>query len=90
MFHKYLVELLGPMFLSFTIFATGNYLAIGIALSIAVVLGGVVSGGAFNPAIAIAFFYAGKLSANDLVPYILAEIVGGIAGFELVHRLIKK
>ena len=90
MFHKYLVELLGTMFLSFTIFATGNYLAIGAALSVAVLTGGVISGGAFNPAIAIALFYAGKLSTNDLVPYILAEIVGGVAGFELVHRLIKK
>jgi glycerol uptake facilitator-like aquaporin len=89
MLHKYLVELLGTMFLSFVIFATGNYLAIGAALSIAVLLGGVVSGGAFNPAVAIALFYAGKLSQNDLAPYILAEIIGGIAGFELVRVFLK-
>jgi aquaporin Z len=90
MFHKYLVELLGTMFLSFAIFATGNYLAIGAALSIAVLLGGVISGGAFNPAIAIALFYSGKLPVNDLIPYILAEVVGGLAGFELVHRFLKR
>ena len=89
MLHKYLVELLGTLFLSFTIFATGNYLAIGAALSIAVLLGGVISGGAFNPAVAIALFYAGKLSAADLIPYIVAEILGGLAGFELVKRFIK-
>lgn len=89
MLHRYLVELLGTMFLSFVIFATGNYLAIGAALSIAVLMGGVISGGAFNPAVAIALFYAGKLSSNDLAPYILAEIVGGIAGFEIVHRFLK-
>jgi len=89
MLHRYLVELLGTMFLSFVIFATGNYLAIGAALSVAVLLGGVISGGAFNPAVAIALFYSGKLSSNDLAPYILAEIMGGIGGFELVHRFLK-
>lgn len=88
MFQKYLVELLGTMFLSFIIFSTGNYLAIGAALSIAVLIGGVISGGAFNPAIAIAMFYAGKLTANELIPYVVAEVIGGLAGFELVRRFI--
>ena len=87
--NKYLVEFLGTLFLVFVIFVSGNYLAIGAALSIAVLMGGVISGGAFNPAVAIALFYAGKLSSNDLAPYILAEIVGGIAGFEIVHRFLK-
>ena len=89
MLHKYFVELLGTMFLSFVIFATGNYLAIGAALSVAVLLGGVISGGSFNPAITISLFYAGKLGTNDVIPYILAEIVGGIAGFELVRQFLK-
>lgn len=88
MFQKYLVELLGTMFISFIIFSTGNYLAIGAALSIAVLIGGVISGGAFNPAIAIAMFYAGKLTANELIPYVVAEVIGGLAGFELVRRFI--
>jgi glycerol uptake facilitator-like aquaporin len=90
MLHKYLVELLGTLLISFVIFSTGNYLAIGAALSVATLLGGVISGGAYNPAIAIALFYAGKITANDLVPYIVAEIVGGLAGFELVRRFIKQ
>jgi len=81
---KFAVEFLGTMFLSFVIFATGNYLAIGVALSIVALLGGPISGGAFNPAIAIAMFYAKKLQVKDLVPYIIAEIVGAIAGYELV------
>lgn len=90
MIHKYLVELLGTLLISFVAFSTGNYLAIGAAVSIAVLLGGVISGGAFNPAIAIALFYAGKVSANDLVPYIVAEILGALAGFEIVRRFIKQ
>jgi glycerol uptake facilitator-like aquaporin len=90
MLHKYLVELLGTLLISFVVFSTGNYLAIGAAVSLAILLGGVISGGAFNPAFAIALFYAGKLSANDLVPYIVAEIVGALAGFEIVRRFIKQ
>ena len=89
MLHKYLVELLGTLLISFVVFSTGNYLAIGAAVSLAVLLGGVISGGAFNPALAIALFYAGKIPVNDLVPYIVAEIVGALAGFELVRRFIK-
>ena len=82
--NKYLVEFLGTMFLTFVIFATGNYLAIGAALAIGVLLGGAISGGAFNPAVAIALSYAGKISQNDLSPYIVAEIAGGLACFQLV------
>ena len=37
--NKYLVEFLGTLFLVFVIFATGNYLAIGAALAIAVMPG---------------------------------------------------
>ena len=59
MLHKYIVEFLGTLFLVFVIFSTGNYLAIGAALAVAVLLGGAISGGAFNPAVAIALMYAG-------------------------------
>jgi glycerol uptake facilitator-like aquaporin len=88
MFQKYLVELLGTMFISFIIFSTGNYLAIGAAVSIAILMGGVISNIAFNPAIAIAMFYAGKITSNELIPYVVAEVIGGLAGFELVRRFI--
>ena len=71
MMNKYLVEFLGTLFLVFVIFATGNYLAIGAALAVAVLLGGAISGGAFNPAVAIALMYAGKIPRSDLVPYII-------------------
>ena len=83
MINKYLVEFLGTLFLVFVIFATGNYLAIGAALAIAVLMGGAISGGAFNPAVSIAMMYAGKMSRSDLIPYIVAQIAGGLAGFEL-------
>jgi aquaporin Z len=90
MFHKYLVEFLGTMFLAFIIFATGNYLAIGAALAVIALLGGPVSGGSYNPAITLALYNSGKLMKSDIVPYIIVEILGALAGFEAYKRVIKK
>ena len=75
--NKYLVEFLGTMLLVFVIFATGNWLAIGSALAIGVLLGGAISGGAFNPAVAISLYYAGKMPQADLLPYLIVEIFLG-------------
>ena len=90
MMNKYLVEFLGTLVLVFVIFATGNYLAIGAALALAVMLGGAISGGAFNPAVTIALMQAGKISRSDLVPYIVAQIAGGLAGFELFKMIVNR
>lgn len=81
--NKYLVEFLGTLFLTFIIFATANPLAIGISLAIALQLGDNLAVGAFNPAATIALMYGGKLSQDDLVPYIAAQIAGALVGFEL-------
>jgi aquaporin Z len=90
MMNKYLVEFLGTMFLVFVIFATGNYLAIGAALAIGVLLGGAISGGAFNPAVAIAMMQAGKLPRSDLIPYIIAQVAGGLVGYQLVFGMVNR
>jgi aquaporin Z len=86
----YLVEFLGTMFFIFVIFSTGNYLAIGAALALAILLGQAISGGSFNPAVTIALYASGKLQQKDVIPYILAEILGGLAGFTLYQRFIEK
>jgi len=90
MIHKYLVEFLGTMFLMFIILATGNYLAIGAALAVIALLGGPVSGGSYNPAITLALYNSGKLMKSDIVPYIIVEILGALAGFEAYKRVILK
>jgi aquaporin Z len=88
--NKYVVEFLGTLFLVFVILATGNYLAIGAALAIAVLLGGAISGGAFNPAVAVVLLVSGKISSKDIIPYIVAEIAGALAAFQLVKLVLKK
>jgi aquaporin Z len=86
--NKYIVEFLGTLFLMFVILATGNYLAIGAALAVAVLLGGAISGGAFNPAVSIAMMYSGKMSRSDLVPYVVAQIAGALVAVELVKMVM--
>ena len=88
--NKYLVEFLGTMFLVFVIFSTGHWAAIGAALAIAALLGGSISGGAFNPAVAIALYSSGKLAKADLLPYIIVEILGGLAAFYLYNKYVNK
>jgi len=88
--NKYLVEFLGTLFLVFVIFATGNYLAIGAALAVGVMLSGAVSSCAFNPAVAIALMYSGRLPRSDLIPYIVAQIAGALAGFEIFNMVVNR
>jgi glycerol uptake facilitator-like aquaporin len=86
----YLVEFLGTMLLVFVVLATNNFLAIGIALATGVFLGGQISGGAFNPAVAISLYASGKLEKAKLLPYIIVEILGGLAGFYAYKKFIDK
>ena len=88
--NKYLVEFLGTMFLMFTILATGKWIAIGAALAIAVLLGGPISGGAFNPAVAISLYASGKLQKSDVLPYVIAEILGALAAFHVYKNYVNK
>jgi glycerol uptake facilitator-like aquaporin len=88
--NKYIVEFLGSMLLVFVIFATGNWMAIGAALAIGVLLGGPISGGSFNPAVTISLYSAGKLAKDDVLPYIIVEILGGLAAFYTYSKFINK
>ena len=90
MWNKYLVEFLGTMFLVYVIFATGNYLAIGAALAIGVLLGGAISGGAFNPAVTLALYSAGKLSKSDLLPYMIVQMLGGLTGLTVYKQYVNR
>lgn len=86
--NKYIVEFLGTMFLVFVIFATGNWVAIGAALAIAVLLGGPISGGSFNPAVTISLYSAGKIAKDDVLPYIIVEILGSLAAFFMYYKIV--
>lgn len=87
MINKLLAEFLGTMFFLYVILATGDAVAIGLALMIVIFILGKVSGGNFNPAVSVMLAMAGKLSMKDLAPYIVAQILGGLAALELYKRV---
>ena len=87
MMNKFVVEFLGTMFFLYVILASGNPLAIGLALVVAILVGGKISGGNFNPAVSVMMTAAGKLNKNDLLPYIVAQVAGGLAALELYKKL---
>ena len=84
--NKYLVEYLGTVFFLYVILSTGNALAIGAALAVAIMIGGNISGGNFNPAVSVMMAAAGKLKRNDLLPYIVAQVLGGLTALEIYKR----
>lgn len=59
---------------------TGVSLAFGLTLLTMVYTIGPVSGCHINPAVSIGLWAGGRFPASSLVPYILAQVAGGIAG----------
>jgi aquaporin Z len=81
--NKYIVEFFGTLFLVIVVLTTNDALPIGLALALAVILGGSISGGNFNPAVSISMFLNNKLSQKDLLLYILSQISGAVAALQL-------
>jgi aquaporin Z len=90
---KYLVEFIGAFFLVFTIGMTvlepggaGAMAPVAIAsvLMVMVYAGGHVSGAHYNPAVTLAVFIRGKISAVDAVPYVVVQLIGAAAAAALV------
>ena len=84
--YEYLVEFLGTMFFAYVVIATGNPLAIGAALALAILLTQKVSGGHINPAITIALAAKGGFPSTQVVPYCLSQILGALVALELYKR----
>ncbi len=87
MIENYVAEFLGTMFFLYVILATGEPIAIGAALVLAIMTVGRVSGGQFNPAVTVMMAAAGKLPLQEVAPYIASQIAGGLAALELFRRV---
>ncbi|HEX2591188.1 MAG TPA: aquaporin Z [Rhizomicrobium sp.] len=59
-----------------------GYVGVSLAFGLTVLTGayafGHISGGHFNPAVTVGLFTAGRFPAKDVVPYIIAQVIGGI------------
>jgi glycerol uptake facilitator-like aquaporin len=90
---KYLVEFFGTLFFLFVILNSSRVssnlqpLLIGLSLAIAIMVGGKISGGNYNPAVSIMMYLGNKLNQDDVIPYILSQIMGGIVALKLTNLL---
>jgi glycerol uptake facilitator-like aquaporin len=84
--YNYLVEFFGTAFFVYIILTTGNPLAIGAALAFVILLTNNISGGYANPAVTIIMASAGKISVNEVIPYCIAQVFGGLTALELYKR----
>ena len=83
---KYLAEFLGTLFFVYVILVTGNPIASAAALAIAMFLSASISGGHINPAVSVVMAAKGRISTNDLIPYIVAQILGGLVALEIYKK----
>lgn len=56
-------------------------------LTMAYAVGG-VSGGHFNPAVSVGLFFAGRFEGKDLLPYIVAQVVGAVLGSAALYLIV--
>lgn len=63
----------------------GVSLAFGLTVLTGVYALGHISGGHFNPAVSVGLWVGGRFSAKELLPYIAAQILGGIAAAAVLY-----
>ena len=66
-------------------------LGVSLAFGLTVVTGayalGPVSGGHFNPAVSVGLWAGGRFPASQLVPYVIAQVLGAIAGAGVLYLI---
>lgn len=65
----------------------GVALAFGLTVLTMVYAVGHISGGHFNPAVSFGLWSAGKFETKELLPYIVAQVIGGILGAGVLYLI---
>lgn len=83
---KLITEFIGTFFLVLTIGMVviggkGDFapIAIGSVLMVMIFAGGHISGAHYNPAVTLAVLVRGKIGIGEAIPYMIVQIIGGIA-----------
>ena len=91
---KYFTEFVGTfIFLTVILMATARGsplsniapLAIGGALVAVICFGGSISGGHFNPAVSTMMVLNKSLPSSELLPYVAAQVLGGVAAWKFAE-----
>jgi len=78
---------LAAAFPSLGIGFVGVSLAFGLTVLTMAFAIGHVSGCHLNPAVSVGLWAGGRFPASDLVPYIIVQVLGGVAGAEIVYLI---
>ncbi len=96
---KFLAELVGTfVFLGVIIVSVAGksltvadkaetWIKIGLALAVAILLVGGISGANLNPAVSIMFYLHKDLSFEELIIYILAQVIGAVLAFTMYKMM---
>ena len=99
---KYIAEFIGTMWLVLggcgaAVLAAGipdlgiGYAGVALAFGLTVLTGayalGHISGGHFNPAVSIGLWAGGRFEGKELLPYIIAQVLGGIVGAGILYTI---
>jgi len=66
----------------------GVSLAFGLTVLTGAYALGHISGGHFNPAVSVGLFLGGRFNKKDLLPYIISQVLGGIAGAAILFIIV--
>lgn len=64
-----------------------NTVATGAILVVLITILGPVSGAHFNPVVTLAFAARGEFAKRDIIPFIAAQIIGGVLGTLAAHAM---
>ncbi|CAM4160974.1 aquaporin Z [Acinetobacter pragensis] len=100
--NKYIAELIGTFWLVFggcgsAVLAAAfpelgiGFAGVALAFGLTVLTGayalGHISGGHFNPAVSIGLWAGGRFDAKDLVPYIVAQVIGAVLAAWILYLI---
>ncbi len=85
---RMIIEFLGTLFLVLAFAVTSNPLAVATMLMAWIYIGASVSGAHYNPVVSFATALAGKMSWQQCLRYICAQVLGGLAAYSLALFLV--
>ncbi len=65
----------------------GVALAFGLTVLTMAYAVGHISGAHFNPAVSVGLWVGGRFDAKDLIPYIVSQVLGGVAGAGVLYLI---
>jgi aquaporin Z len=87
-YNKFITEYLGTVLLVLSVFASGgNPVFVGITLGLVIFLCGKMNPGNVNPAVSIAMYLKNKLSFNEMLAFIIAQVLGGVSSVYLFRAV---